>query len=119
MLVINPRQFYMLLFLAVAMLLIVNPAIAGSAAGLPWEAPLDKLKNSLTGPVALAISLIGIVVAGGMLIFGGELGEFARRIIMLVLVLALLVMANNVLSNFYGSSGAVIAHSGIGSVLTP
>lgn len=109
MLVINQKQFFMLLFCAVSLFLISEPSFAGSAAGLPWEAPLDKLKQSLTGPVALVISLIGIVVAGGMLIFGGELGEFARRIIMLVLVLALLVAANNMLSAFYASSGAVIA----------
>ena len=62
----------------------------------------------MTGPVALGISLIGIVVAGGMLIFGGELGEFARRAIMLVLVLALLVAANNILTTLFGSAGAMI-----------
>lgn len=108
MIAINQRHFFMLFFLAGLLLLASDPAFAGSAAGLPWEEPLTKLRNSLTGPVALAIALIGIVIAGGMLIFGGELGEFARRVIMLVLVLALLVMANNVLSGFYGSSGAVI-----------
>lgn len=109
MLIIRPHQFFILAFVSIACLLFIEPAFAGSAGGLPWENPLDKLKNSLTGPVALAISLIGIVVAGGMLIFGGELGEFARRIIMLVLVLALLVAANNLLSTFYSSSGAVIS----------
>lgn len=90
-------------------LLLIEPAFAGTA-GLPWEGPLAMIKNSLTGPVAFAISLIGITVAGGMLIFGGELGEFARRIIMLVLVLALLVSAQNILSILFSKSdGAVFA----------
>lgn len=115
MLVIQPKHFFMLAAMMVVCLLLTEPAFAGSAAGLPWESPLEKLKNSLTGPVAFAISLIGIVVAGGMLIFGGELGEFARRIIMLVLVLALLVAANNLLSIFYGSSGATITQPQVSS----
>lgn len=104
----NPQRFFLFALIAFAIVFLSDPANAGSAAGLPWEGPLDNLKNSITGPVALGISLIGIVVAGGMLIFGGELGEFARRMIMVVLVLALLVAANNLLTTFYGSSGAVI-----------
>jgi type IV secretion system protein VirB2 len=42
-----------------------------------------------------------------MLIFGGEINEFARRIIMLVLVVALLVSATNLLSTLF-STGAVV-----------
>ena len=57
--------------------------------------------------MALAISLIGIVVTGAMLIFGGEINEFARRVIMLVLVVALLVQANSLLTNLF-TSGAVL-----------
>lgn len=105
---LNTQRFFLFALMALAIVFLAEPANAGSAAGLPWEGPLDKLKNSITGPVALAVSLIGIVVAGGMLIFGGELGEFARRIIMVVLVLALLVAANNLLTTFYGSAGALI-----------
>lgn len=104
---IKSKQFLtFILFLGIFLLLSQS---AFAAQVLPWDGPLEKIKNSLTGPVALAVSLIGIVVAGGMLIFGGELGEFARRIVMLVLVLSLLVAANKVLSAFYtGSNGALI-----------
>lgn len=108
MLVINQR-FFLFAFSAVLLLFIADPAFASGTSAMPWDGPLDKLRASMTGPVAFAISLIGIVVAGGMLIFGGELGEFARRAIMLVLVLALLVLANNVLTAFYSSASATIA----------
>ena len=88
-----------------------DPALAttsaGSTGGLPWESPLNTIRDSLKGPVALAISLIGIVVTGAMLIFGGEINEFARRVIMLVLVVALLVQANSLLTNLF-TSGAVL-----------
>jgi type IV secretion system protein VirB2 len=82
-------------------------ASSTSSGGLPWESPLKTVSDSLTGPVAYAVSLIGVVVTGAMLIFGGEINEFARRIIMLVLVVALLVSATNLLSTLF-STGAVV-----------
>jgi type IV secretion system protein VirB2 len=91
--------------------LAAEPALAttgsGATGGLPWETPLNTIRDSLKGPVALAISLIGIVVTGAMLIFGGEINEFARRVIMMVLVVALLVQANNILTTLF-TSGAVL-----------
>ena len=65
-----------------------------------------KVQKSMTGPVAKALSLIGIVVAGGMLIFGGELNAFARTVVFIVLVMALLIGANSFMSAF-GSSALV------------
>ncbi|MFZ1109515.1 MAG: TrbC/VirB2 family protein [Rhodomicrobium sp.] len=90
--------------------LAAEPALATtstSTGGLPWETPLNTIRDSLKGPVALAISLIGIVVTGAMLIFGGEINEFARRVIMMVLVVALLVQANTILTTLF-TSGAVL-----------
>ena len=90
--------------------LAAEPALAtttSTTGGLPWESPLNTIRDSLKGPVALAISLIGIVVTGAMLIFGGEINEFARRVIMMVLVVALLVQANNILTTLF-TTGAVL-----------
>ena len=39
---INQRQFIFLAFLAIAFLLVADPAVAGSAQGLPWEGPLGR-----------------------------------------------------------------------------
>lgn len=76
--------------------------------GLPWEGPLTTLKDSLTGPVALAISLIAIVVCGCLLIFGGEIGDFAKRMVMLVLVIAVVVGGASMLSTLFGFTAAVL-----------
>ncbi len=75
--------------------------------GLPWETPLDTLVQSIRGPVAYGISLLGIVSAGAMLVWGGEINEFVRRVIMLVLVISLIVFAGNILTTLF-SSAAVI-----------
>lgn len=108
-----------LLVLACLLFLSVEPLYAadttgGGGAGLPWEDPIDKIKRSISGPVAFAISLLGIIAAGGTLIWGGEVSEFTRRIIYLVLVICLIVFANTLLTGTL-FSGAVIPE---GVVLT-
>ena len=70
---------------------------------------MTNLRNSVTGPVAFALSIIGIVIAGGVLIFGGDLNGFFRTLIFLVLVMALLVGAQNVMSTFFGRGAEIAA----------
>ena len=93
-------------------LLVPHSAFAseGSGGSLPYESWLGELRNSATGPVAFSLAMIGIVVAGGVLIFGGELNAFFRTLIFIVLVMALLVGAQNMMSGFFGR-GAEIATS--------
>jgi type IV secretion system protein TrbC len=71
-------------------------------AAMPWEGPLEKIKTSLTGPVAKAIGVIAMAIAGAMLAFGGELSEFAKRICTIVLALAVLLLAQNFINMFSG-----------------
>ena len=62
-----------LIALAAAFSLRMQAAAAGN---LPWEKPMAAIATSLTGPVAYAIGLIGIAIAGGAMLWGGELTEF-------------------------------------------
>ena len=99
--------------LAVAVV-IFRPGFAWAAqagAGLAWEGPLQTLTRSIQGPVAFAISLLGVVVCGAMLVFGGEINEFVRRAIMLVLVVAMIAFAANILTGLF-NYGALIPPSG-------
>ncbi|WP_077966919.1 TrbC/VirB2 family protein [Ensifer adhaerens] len=85
-----------------------EPAFAGSGGGLPWEGPLEQIQQSITGPVAGFIALAAVAVAGGMLIFGGELNDFARRLMYIVLVAGLLLGATQIVQLF-GATGASIS----------
>ncbi|MGK9264174.1 TrbC/VirB2 family protein [Sinorhizobium meliloti] len=86
----------------------VAPALASSGGGgLPWEGPLQQIQESITGPVAGAIALAAVAIAGGMLIFGGELNDFARRLMYIVLVAGILLGATNIVGLF-GATGASI-----------
>ncbi|WMT92964.1 TrbC/VirB2 family protein [Pelagibacterium sp. H642] len=80
-------------------------ALGASGGGLPWEQPLEQIQQSITGPVAGFIALAAVAVAGGMLIFGGELNDFARRLMYVVLVAGILLGATQIVGLF-GASGA-------------
>ncbi|HPQ94809.1 MAG: TrbC/VirB2 family protein [Thiothrix sp.] len=94
-------------YLVLLALLAVNPVWAGSATGLPWETPLETLQNSFHY-IAYFIAFIALVVAGGMLIWGGELSEFGRRMVMIVLVVALLAGAAGVMGTLFGGQTALV-----------
>ena len=87
------------------------PAFASSGGSLPWEGPLQQIQQSITGPVAGFIALAAVAVAGGMLIFGGELNDFARRLMYVVLVAGILLGATQIVALF-GATGASIGIAG-------
>lgn len=103
--------FYMSIAFFMAYMIFVPEfafASEGTGGSLPYESWLTNLRNSVTGPVAFTLSVIGIVIAGGILIFGGDLSGFFRTLVFLVLVMSFLVGAQNIMSTFFGR-GAEIA----------
>ena len=97
------------LVLVGALLLPVAAHAATGGGGLPWETPLQTLGNSISGPVAYGLSLIGLVVSGGALIFmGGELNHFARIVVQVVLVISFIIAGKNTMSTFGWGGGAEI-----------
>ena len=101
---LSPR-FGALIALAVAFSVRMQAAAAG---GLPWEKPMTAIATSLTGPVEYAIGLIGIAIAGGAMLWGGELTEFGRRACMIGLVVSVLVFAAPLLASAFGVNAAVV-----------
>ncbi len=87
---------------------LADPALASSGGGgLPWESPLQQIQQSITGPVAGFIALAAVAIAGAMLIFGGELNDFARRLCYVALVGGVLLGATQIVALF-GATGASI-----------
>ncbi len=72
------------------------------------ETPLQTLQSSLSGPVALAIGVIAVAITGGMLIFGGEISDFGKRMAYVVLVLGILLTANSLVTSLFTSATATI-----------
>jgi type IV secretion system protein VirB2 len=96
--------------LAVVTLVLLSPAAwASTNTNLTMlETPLQVLQSSLTGPVALAIGIMAIAITGGMLIFNGELSDFAKRLIYAVLVAGVLLTANTVVHVLFTNASATI-----------
>ena len=104
-------MFYIAFALVIAYIFLLPQAMASTGTGgsLPYEDWLTSLRNSVTGPVAFTLSIIGIVIAGGVLIFGGDLNGFFRTLMFLVLVMAFLVGAQNMMSTFFGRGAEIAA----------
>jgi len=105
------RHFPIFLAVFVAGLVFAGEAWAGPGTGgsLPYETWLTNVRNSATGPVAYAFGIIGIVVAGGGLIFGSDLNGFFRSMLVVVLVMALLVTSNTVMTDLFETSAEIAA----------
>lgn len=104
------RSRLTLILLACVLLGLASPDIAAASdtgQSLPWDKPLKVLGDNLRGPTAYGISLLAIISAGAMLLFGGEINELVRRLIMLVLVISMIVFASNVLTTLFVGAAVI------------
>lgn len=101
----------LLIVCAIASIVFCDSALA--ATSMPWDTGITNIQESLTGPVATGISLIGLIAAGAMLVFGGEISVFLKQLIYLVLAISLILCGNSFITNVMGhktSTGATIAY---------
>ncbi len=103
------KQIFILGMILLAALFIAEPAVASSSAGggLPFDTWLTKISNTITGPFAFTVSIVGIVAAGAMLIFGGDISGFMKTMIFIVLVLSFVIAAKNTLSAITGQGAEI------------
>ena len=111
------KNLFILLSL-IAFMCFVNAGWCGTTTGgdMPWESGLEKLKKSITGPVATGIALAGIVGCGCGLAFGGEMNQVMKTMIVLVIVVCVIILANKLLAAFT-DSGAVLPADSVNSAL--
>jgi len=82
--------------------------LAASSGGMPWEGPLTRLANSLTGPVARVAGVMAIAGAGLMLAMNQSEG-FARTAIRIIFGLTIAFSATTWGLSFFGfGSGLVL-----------
>lgn len=84
------------------------PAFAAGS-GMPWEAPLQQILESIEGPVAKIVAVIVIITTGLSLAFGDTSGGF-RRLVQIVFGLSIAFAATSFFLSFFSfGGGAVIA----------
>ena len=87
----------LLIVCAIASIVFCDSALASTS--MPWDTGIKNIQESLTGPVATGISLIGLIAAGAMLVFGGEISGFLKQLIYLVLAISLILCGNSFITN--------------------
>jgi type IV secretory pathway VirB2 component (pilin) len=93
---------------SIALTLAVLPAQAMAAgSGMPWEAPLQKVLDSVQGPVAKIIAVIVIITTGLTLAFGESSGGF-RRLIQIVFGLSIAFAASSFFLSFFSFGGGAL-----------
>ncbi len=103
----TPTRQRVALALALAGLAVGVPVDALAAgSGMPWEAPLEQILDSLTGPVARTIAVLAIVFAGLGMAFS-EGGGNMRRVLMLVLGISIAFAASTFFLAFFGFAGGL------------
>ena len=85
--------------------LTVPAQAAGS--GMPWEAPLQQILDSVQGPVAKIIAVIIIITTGLTLAFGETSGGF-RRLIQIVFGLTIAFAASSFFLTFFSFGGGAL-----------
>lgn len=75
-------------------------ATIATSGSVPWNSSLERLIATLSGNTALYVSMIGLFFAGGILIFGGEIGSFTRMVMMVVLVGSVLTGISSLIMKF-------------------
>lgn len=91
---------------AIATLLMASAAHAAGA-GMPWEAPLERILESVQGPVAKIVAVLIITVTGISLAFGDTSGGF-RKMVQVVFGLSIAFAASSFFLSFFSFGGGAL-----------
>ena len=95
----------------VATTIVVLSALTGPAyaagSGMPWEAPLNQILQSITGDVAKAIGVIAITITGLAMAFG-DTGGGMKRLLQIVFGLSIAFTATSFFLSFFSFGGGAV-----------
>jgi type IV secretion system protein TrbC len=90
-----------------ALTVIVTDGANAAGSGMPWEAPLQRILESIEGPVAKVVAVIIIIVTGLSLAFG-DMGGGLRRLIQIVFGLSIAFAATSFFLSFFSFAGGAL-----------
>jgi type IV secretion system protein VirB2 len=92
---------------AIGIALAAAASANAAGSGMPWEEPLQKVLESVQGPVAKIVAVIIIIVTGLTLAFGETSGGF-RRLIQIVFGLSIAFAASSFFLSFFSFGGGAL-----------
>ena len=94
-------------WLVAAVCVIVTDPANAAGSGMPWEAPLQRILESIEGPVAKVVAVVIIIVTGLSLAFG-DMGGGLRRLIQIVFGLSIAFAATSFFLSFFSFAGGAL-----------
>jgi type IV secretion system protein VirB2 len=93
----------------VILMALVMASIAAHAAGsgMPWEAPLQRILESIEGPVAKVSAVVIIILTGLSLAFG-DMGGGICRLVQIVFGLSIAFAATSFFLTFFSFAGGAV-----------
>jgi type IV secretion system protein TrbC len=86
---------------------VIASAAEAAGSGMPWEQPLQKVLDSVQGPVAKIVAVIIIITTGLTLAFGETAGGF-RRLIQIIFGLSIAFAASSFFLSFFSFGGGAL-----------
>lgn len=87
--------------------LVLAPSAHAAGSSMPWEEPLQRILESIEGPVAKIVAVIIIIVTGLTLAFGDTSGGF-RRLVQIVFGLSIAFAASSFFLSFFSFGGGAL-----------
>ena len=86
---------------------LLSAKVQAAGSSMPWEEPLQKILESIEGPVAKIIAVIVIIMTGLALAFGDSTGG-TRRLIQIVFGLSIAFAASSFFLSFFSFGGGAL-----------
>ncbi|CAN5563668.1 hypothetical protein BH10PSE4_BH10PSE4_26040 [soil metagenome] len=89
------------------MAILATSPVQAAGSSMPWEEPLQRILESIEGPVAKIIAVIIIIVTGLTLAFGDTSGG-SRKMIQIVFGLSIAFAASSFFLSFFSFGGGAL-----------
>lgn len=101
---VEARRLTATAIVVLALLLALSSSAHAAGSGMPWEAPLQRILESIEGPVAKVSAVVIIILTGLSLAFGDMSGGF-RRLVQIVFGLSIAFAATSFFLSFFSFAG--------------
>jgi type IV secretion system protein TrbC len=96
-----------LILTGTAFVVVQTSSAFAAGSGMPWEAPLTQVLESIEGPVARIVAVIIIIITGLSLAFGDTSGGF-RRLVQIIFGLSIAFAATSFFLAFFSFGGGAL-----------
>jgi type IV secretion system protein TrbC len=96
-----------LILTSTAFIVVQSSSAFAAGSGMPWEAPLTQVLESIEGPVARIVAVIIIIITGLSLAFGDTSGGF-RRLVQIIFGLSIAFAATSFFLAFFSFGGGAL-----------